>query len=141
MKTAKADLVKGLEWHARQTEDGKLRLKALAAQSFVPVNNKDPDCPLCTSPLDSEEKRALAVELEDLKNNAAAAERKIADVCRSIQETVTSAVPIAIRNSRTTIDTMDPAKAYSATMVEKFVTDQPFSNVLTGPLEYPSSEY
>lgn len=132
LETAKAELVKGLEWHKRQTADAKLRLKALAAQSFVPVKDTDPDCPLCTSPLNNEQKRALAAELDDLKTNAAAAERKIADVCRSIQETVTSTVPIAIRNSRSTIDTMDPVRAYFSTMVEKFVTDQPFSNVLTG---------
>lgn len=132
LETAKAELVKGLEWHKRQTADGKLRLKALAAQSFVPAKDKDPDCPLCTSPLDNEKKRALAAELDDLKTNAAAAERKIADVCRSIQETLTSTVPVGIRNNRSTIDTMDPVMAYSATMVEKFVTDQPFSDILTG---------
>ena len=132
LQAAKADLVKGLEWHNRQMADGKLRLKALAAQSFVLAKDKDPDCPLCTSPLDTEQKRALATELDDLKNNAAAAERKIADVCRSIQESLTSTVPIAIRNNRSTIDTMDPVTAYSATMLEKFVTDPPFSDILTG---------
>lgn len=132
LETAKADLVKGLEWHKRQTADGKLRLKALAAQSFVLAKDKDSDCPLCTSPLNNEKKRALAAELDDLKTNAAAAERKIADVCRSIQETVTSMVPIIIRNYRTTIDTMDPVSAYSVAIIEKFVTDQPFSNILTG---------
>ena len=131
LETAKANLKKGLEWHDRQTADGKLRLKALAAQSFVPVKDADANCPLCTSPLDDEKKRALAVELEELKSNADAAERKIADVCRSIQEAVTATVPVAIRNSRTIIDKMDPAEAYAAAMQEKFVMDEPFSNVLT----------
>lgn len=132
LQTAKSDLAKGLEWHERQTADGKLRLKALAAQSFDPVKDKDSDCPLCTSPLDNKEKRALAAELHDLKINAAAAERKIGDVCRGIHETVAALVPVAVRGSRATIDAMDPVDAYSTTMVEKFVTDQPFSDFLTG---------
>lgn len=132
LQTAKADLAKGLEWHKRQTADGKLRLKALAAQSFVTVEDNDSDCPLCTSPLDNEERRALAAELNDLKINAAAAERKIADVCRSIHETITGFVPVAIRSSRAAIDAMNPADAYTTAMVEKFVTDQPFFDILTG---------
>jgi hypothetical protein len=132
LETAKANLTKGLEWHERQTADHKLRLKALAAQSFAPVKDADADCPLCTSPLDDANKRALAAELEELKTNADAAERKIADVCRSIQEAVTVTVPVAIRNSRTTIDEMDPAEAYAVTMQERFVTDEPFSDVLIG---------
>jgi hypothetical protein len=132
LETAKASLKKGMEWHVRQTADSKLRLKALAAQSFVPVKNADSDCPLCTSPLDDEKKRALANELEELKSNANAAERKIADVCRNIQETVTAKVPVAIRNARTVIDKMDPAGAYADATREKFVTDEPFSNILTG---------
>jgi hypothetical protein len=129
---AKANLKQGLEWHDRQTADGKLRLKALAAQSFVPVKDADANCPLCTSPLDDENKRALAIELEQLKTNSDAAERKISDVCRGIKESVTATVPVAIRNSRTTIDQMNPAEAYAAAMREKFVMDEPFSNVLTG---------
>lgn len=132
LQTARTDLAKGLEWHERQTADGKLRLKALAAQSFVTVEGNDSDCPLCTSPLDNEERRALAAELNDLKINAAAAERKIADVCRSIHETITALVPLAIRNSRAAIDAMDPVDAYSTAMIEKFVTDQPFLDILTG---------
>lgn len=130
--TAKADLAKGLTWHARQTIDGKLRLKALAAQNFVLTSDKDSDCPLCTAPLDDADKRALAAELVELKANADVAERKIADVCHGIQETMTEAIPPTIHNNRATIDFMDPAAAYAAAMVEKFVTDQPFSNVLTG---------
>ncbi|MGP0591500.1 AAA family ATPase [Nitrospira sp. T9] len=132
LETAKADLAKGLEWHERQMRDGKLRLKALAAQSFVLEKDKDSDCPLCTSPLDNEQKRSLAAELQDLKINAVAAERKVADVCRSIQETVTATVPVAIRNSRTTIDALNPVEGYSAAMTEMFVTEKRFSNVLTG---------
>jgi hypothetical protein len=132
LETAKADLKKGLEWHYRQTADGKLRLKALAAQCFVPIKDADADCPLCMSPLDNQSKRALAVELEELKISADAAEREIADVCRGIQEAVTATVPVPIRNSRTIIDKMDPTEAYAIAMQQKFVMDEPFSNVLTG---------
>jgi len=66
LETAKANITTGLEWHNRQTADGKLRLKALAAQSFTPVKGADADCPLCTAPLDDEAKRALSVELEEM---------------------------------------------------------------------------
>jgi hypothetical protein len=136
LETAKANLKQGLEWHERQTADGKLRLKALAAQSFVPVKGTDANCPLCTSPLNDESKRALAIELEELKTNSDAAERKISDVCRSIQESVNATIPVAIRNSRTTIDQMNPAEAYAVAMREKFILDEPFSNVLTGLADF-----
>jgi hypothetical protein len=132
LNAARADLAKGLEWHQRQMVDGKLRLKALAAESFLPAEDADSNCPLCTSPLDDEKKRALAAELEDLKINAAAAERKIADVCRGIQEVINTKVPVAVRNNRASIDAMDPVEVYFAAMMEKFVTDEPFSNVLIG---------
>jgi hypothetical protein len=131
LKTARADLTTGLEWHRRQTADGKLRLKALAAQSFIVVQGADAECPLCASPLNNE-KKALAIELEELKTNSDAAERKIADVCRGIQEALTAAVPAAIRNSRSTTDEMNPADAYVVAMREKFIADEPFSNILTG---------
>ncbi len=132
LATAKVDLQKGLDWHARQAADHKLRLKALAAQSFIPALGADPSCPLCSSPLDNAEKRKLARELEELKNNADAAERKIADVCRGLQETITASLPAALRNARTTIDTMDPRLAYVMAMKERFVVEAPFATVLTG---------
>lgn len=94
--------------------------------------DNDPNCPLCASPLNDDHKRALAEELEDLRKNSAAAERKIADVCRALHETIAATVPTAIRNAKTAIDTMEPAVAYSSAMTEKFVTDAPFSSVLTG---------
>lgn len=132
LSKAKGEINKGLEWHDRQTADGRLRLKALASQSYVPSTDKDPNCPLCASPLDDDAKRALAAELKDLQTNAAAAERKIADVCRGIHEALTAVVPSAIRSARLALDTMDPVAAYSHAMTEKFVTDAPFSSVLTG---------
>ncbi len=132
LETAKANLQQGIEWHRRQTVDGKLRLKALAAQSFIPIPAGDADCPLCTSPLNNETRRELATELNELKTNSDAAERKISDVCRSIQETLNATLPMALRDSRTVIDKMNPAEAYAAAMRETFVSDQPFSNVLKG---------
>jgi hypothetical protein len=132
LEIAEASLKLGLEWHERQTVDGKLRLKALAAQSFIPVEGADADCPLCSSLLNDEDKRALAKELDDLKTNSDAAERKISDVCRNIQESINAMIPLAIRNSRASIDQMSPAKVYAEAMLEKFVSDEPFSNVLIG---------
>ena len=57
---------------------------------------------------------------------------KSAMCARGILELITATIPIAIRNSRTTIDLMNPAEAYAAVMRERFVLDVPFSNVLTG---------
>lgn len=36
LAAAKDDITRGLAWHERQTVDGRLRLKALASQSYVP---------------------------------------------------------------------------------------------------------
>ena len=132
LTAAKSEIAKGLEWHERQTVDDRLRLKALASQTYVPPTDDDPTCPLCASPLDDDNKRALAAELETLRNNAAAAERKIADVCRGLREDIAATIPTAIQSARAIIDAMDPGAAYSSAMNEKFVTDAPFSSVLTG---------
>ena len=78
---ARASLEQALGWHERQTADGKLRLKAIAAQSFLPVCSGDAECPLCEFPLNDESKKALASELEELKTNSDAAERKLGDAC------------------------------------------------------------
>jgi SOS-response transcriptional repressor LexA len=132
LSTATTNLNHALDWHDRQIADGKLRLKALAAQTFLPVRDKDANCPLCLSLLNDNDKRALALELEELKTNSDAAERKIDDACLSIQQSIIAAVPTTLRIWRTTIDLMKPAEAYAAAMREKFVLDEPFSNVLIG---------
>jgi hypothetical protein len=125
-------LTTAMQWHERQTHDGKLRLKALAAQSFAPSANAEANCPLCTSPLDDAEKKALAEELKNLKVNASAAEQRIADACRGILDDLNQRIPIALQNKRESIDSMDPAQAYSAAMTETFVDGEPYSTILVG---------
>lgn len=129
---ARSNLEKALEWHHRQTADGKLRLKALAALNFTAGVMSDPNCPLCDSPLNDESGRILAAELQELRENAATAEQKIGDACRGIYEDLSAFVPEVLRNHRIMIDGMDPAEDYAAMMEEKFVAEEPFSDVLIG---------
>lgn len=129
---AKANLDQALSWHQRQTADGKLRLKALAAQSFEPVQSGDAECPLCTSPLDNESKKALALELEELKTNSDAAERKLGDACLNIQETAVACIPAETITSRDIVDKMNPSDSYSSAMHEAFTSDGSFAGVLVG---------
>ncbi len=131
-EAAKSQLAEGLVWHERQTADNKLRLKALAAQSFLAVKDGDSNCPLCGSLLDDDKKRPLAAELEELKAAASVAERTIGDVCRGIHETIDAAVPSQIREHRVAIDAMDPPVAYRSAMHDTFVAAAPFDDLLTG---------
>jgi hypothetical protein len=79
IEAAREELKGALEWHRRQIEDGRLRLKALAAHYFVEA---DADglaiCPLCAAQLISFDQKKLAGELAELRAHAAAAERKSA---------------------------------------------------------------
>ncbi|KYK44088.1 hypothetical protein A1D31_15435 [Bradyrhizobium liaoningense] len=129
---AKANLDQALSWHQRQAADGKLRLKAIAAQSFVPVRSGDADCPLCASSLDDEGKRALARELEELKTNSDAAERKLSDACLNIENTTVAFIPMDVASSRDIIDKMNPSDSYSSAMRAAFTSDSSFASVLLG---------
>lgn len=129
---AKANLDQALGWHRRQTSDDKLRLKAIAAQSFAPVQSGDADCPLCASPLDNENKRALARELEELKTNSDAAERKLSDACLNIQEATFAFIPTEVTTSRDFIDKMNPRDSFSSAMREAFASDSSFTSILVG---------
>lgn len=129
---ARASLDQALGWHERQTADGKLRLKAIAAQSFFPVRTGDAECPLCESPLNDENKKELARELEELKANSDAAERKLGDACLNIQEATAGFLPAEVSASRDIIDQMNPSDSYSKAMHDAFTSDNSFASVLVG---------
>jgi hypothetical protein len=90
---ARQELVDAIAWDKRQSEDHKLRLKALASRFFETAahEHEDADCPLCEGKLSGEKRKALAAELTALKAASAAAERKLADVCAEIEKK--SAIP------------------------------------------------
>ena len=134
INSAKATLATAISWHNKQQADTKFRLKALAAQSYIMPHehNENTDCPLCLSALSTEEQKKLAAELAELKNQAESAERKIDDVCRSIEAELTALLPSAIKQHRDTLVAMDPKESFSEAVLQRFSEDSPFSDVLTG---------
>ncbi|MEP7245276.1 MAG: AAA family ATPase [Gammaproteobacteria bacterium] len=119
-----------LRWHQRQQEDRKLRLKALAAQWFTP--RADPCCPLCEGAIKTPEQHALARELEELKRFAAAAERKIEEVCAGVERDLRKLLDGDLANYIAALKEMEPRTAYVRSMRERFVEREPLSDVLTG---------
>lgn len=134
INSARVTLATAISWHNKQQADTKFRLKALAAQSYIMPHehNENTDCPLCLSALSTEEQKKLAVELAELKNQAVSAERKIDDVCRSIESELTAHLPSAIKQHRDMLVTMDPKESFSVAVLQRFSEDSPFSDVLTG---------
>ena len=135
LTSAEARLDDAIRWHRRQTEDAKLRLKALAAQWFTPASQgkeQYPDCPLCDAPLLSEKQRALAKELEELKREAETAERKIEDVCSGLEKDLLGHLPADVKANLTLLEAMDPKIGYADAVLARFSEQTPFSDVLVG---------
>jgi len=132
--SANARLDEALSWHQRQSDDHKLRLKAIAAQYFV-VSSHDhemPQCPLCEAKLTTEQQKKLANELEELKKSALMAERRIDDACAEIDKQIRVELPEALKKHFDLLATMDPKKAYANAAQKRFALEPPFSNVLVG---------
>lgn len=122
-----------LEWHRRQMEDSRLRLKALAAHYFVvPDADGLAICPLCAAQLTSLEQKKLAGELAELRAHAAAAERKIGDACGEIDRQLLAHLTSDIRKHFDLLRVMAPKQAYSDAAHARFVSNEAFSRVLTG---------
>src|SRR5439155_24773805 len=134
IEATRAKLDKALQWHTRQLADTKFRLKALAAQSFVPPHEHADmaECPLCASVLSSQEQRALAAELTELQKEADEAERKIEDVCHSLEADLLQQLPPELKRHRETLSAMDPQESYASAMLERFCEAPPFSDILIG---------
>jgi len=131
---ARTKLTRALVWHERQIADIRFRLKALAAQSFVPPHEHTgtSECPLCSAPLSSEQQRALAVELAELQGDAEDAERKIEDVCRDLWDELIQRLPAGLARHRVLLSEMDPRASYASTILQRFCVDPPFGDVLVG---------
>ena len=131
---AQDDLAEALKWHQRQLDDQKLRLKALAAQYFIPPCDSDAiaECPLCESELTTEEQKALASELAQLKTHAKAAERKLEDACAAIEKELRQSLSAQLRARFDLLSIMDPRDAYVSAALDRFASNPPFSDVLVG---------
>ena len=129
-----ASLDTALVWNAKQLADEKLRLKALASRFFLPPEDLtlSATCPLCAQHLKTEDQRALAKELGDLRANADAAERAIDDACSDLEKALQGLLPHNIRDHFVELASMDPAADYAIAVRARFVTSSPFSNVLVG---------
>lgn len=129
------ELDHALQWDRRQTKDTKLRLKALAAEWFIPpsgVQTASAACPLCESPLLTEKQRLLAKEMEELKREADVAARKIGDACNTLEKDLRNHLSAEVRDNLAFLGDMDPKKAYTEAVLARFADQPLFSNILVG---------
>ena len=89
LKAAQHQLAGAVKWSTRQKEDMLLRLKAMAAAHFEDRDN--PLCPLCEQPITGPAHRSLVEDLRHLKSDAEAAQTRLGDACRRIEQNVTRA--------------------------------------------------
>lgn len=131
---AKTNLLEAIEWDKRQAADSKLRLKALASQFFVVPGHahEDANCPLCESKLAGTKRKALAAELEELKNASAAAERKLTDACVELEKSIRDILPQALSAQFPLLIKMQARESFEAAATERFAQEPPFSTILTG---------
>ncbi len=131
---ARTRLETALSWHAKQNADQKFRLKALAAQFFVPPHEHSgpAQCPLCTALLLTTEQQALAAQLAELQKDAAEAERKLDDVCLGLEAELLERLPAGLKQHRDLLFAMEPKTSYGATIRERFCEEPPFADVLLG---------
>lgn len=133
LEVAQEKLGEAIEWHKRQTEDSRLRLKALAAQYLVePQGDALAMCPLCESQLTTEDQKKLAAELADLRKHASVAERKVEDVCATLDRELRALLTPDVRKHFDLLRVMVPKDAYSDAARARFAENEAFSGILTG---------
>lgn len=134
ISTAESALATALDWHDKQSSDEKLRLKALAAKYFVPVEDlsKESNCPLCDSRLSTEQQKDLAQELNTLRGDAEVAERGIVDACRDISENLSAHIPGYLKPLFPALSEMVPNTAFAETIRARFSTNLPYDGILSG---------
>ncbi len=134
IETARVKLATALAWHARQTQDQKFRLKALAAQFYVPPHTHDDaaHCPLCESVLMTEAQKQLAAELAELQEDAAEAERKLEDVCLALGAELAGYLTPGLKSHGDRLANMNPRESYRQAVRERFCNAPPFKDTLIG---------
>jgi len=135
---AKARLTTALMWDKRQSEDNKLRLKALASQFFVPAehDHDDANCPICENALTGDKRKKLAAELAELKKSSDTAERKLVDVCAELEKGIRALIPKDLTKHFDLLIQMKLPQAFENAALERFANNAPFSTVLTGIAEF-----
>ena len=86
LRKASSDLADAIKWADRQRKDTLLRLKAVAASHFEDCD--DPLCPLCGQSIKDGRHFSLVEDLRALKTDAQAAQTRLADACRRIEQKV-----------------------------------------------------
>ena len=102
LEIAGNNLETAIKWSNREREDTLLRLKAMAAEHFE--DRDDPICPLCEQSIKGAEHRSLIEDLRDLKSEAEAAQTRLADACRKIEQNVRQAARNVIPDLFMTIE-------------------------------------
>ena len=97
LKVGQDQLAGAVEWSIRQKEDMLLRLKAVAAMYFEDCD--DPLCPLCEQPIRGADHRSLLDDLRNLKSDAEAAQTRLGDACRRIEQDVMRAAQDLVPDS------------------------------------------
>ncbi len=127
-------IASAINWHTKQIADKKFRLKALAAQYYVPPHEHSDFglCPLCDGLLSTKEQQELAIQLAEIKKDAKEAERRLDDVCRSLEDELMGYFPQSLKQYGDILEGMEPNEAYGNAVRERFCEQSPFSDVLLG---------
>lgn len=138
---AERNLADAIRWHGRQQADVKLRLKALAAQWFEPPAEGQPaNCPLCDAELVTDGQRHLVKELEELKAEAEAAERRLDAACDALSAELLQGLPLVLRHELDRLGTLDPPAAVADELRDVFVGDAAYSACLVGAMRVVEAE-
>jgi len=131
---AEADLEVALEWHFKQQNDEKLRLKAIASKFFIPVKSLEEvaNCPLCETKLDSAKQKLLAQELEELKINSEKASRSLNDACRDITSSFVSIIPEDLQRWIKMLSEVKFRDDFKHVLESHYSSKPPFSDILLG---------
>ncbi len=127
---AEHELERALHWHKAQEADRKLRLKAVAAPWFNVET--EAACPLCEGVLATPDQQALARELAELRAEAGAAERKLADVCARLETELRRSLPKELLPHLPLLAELDPRQGLTSAILARFADQPPFSTILVG---------
>jgi phage tail protein X len=133
--TIEVKLKDGIQWHFRQEQDLRLRLKAVAAGSFQDRQDRVPDCPLCGESLSNDTKSDLLQDLRQLQDDAAAAQTRLQDLCAVLLRDVTAACPEVFRTELATFTQLDPKEEFQRTVSQRYGKGAPFATTLTGAVQ------
>lgn len=131
----KKGLSQAIEWHRKQKEDRKLRLKTVAARYHFdqhPEVDEIDECPLCDEPLESEERKALAAELTVLRRVGEQAEKTLNDACNDLHHLLEEAVPKPLKNDLDMVESLEPKHDIIEDLRNSFVKDSRYAKTLIG---------